>query len=66
MRLALLLRTVGAPTLEVPKAMDGALGNLSWWGAPSPQQGWGSGGHEITSNPITPWLCDDALHALVL
>ena len=28
--LALLLRAVGAPSLEVPKAMDGALGSLSW------------------------------------
>jgi len=36
---ALLPSTVGAPSLEVPKAMDGALGGLSWWGAPSPRQG---------------------------
>jgi len=27
--LALLPRAVGAPSLEVPKAMDGALGSLS-------------------------------------
>jgi len=33
-----------APPLEVPKAMDGAMGSLSWWGAPSPQQGVGAGG----------------------
>jgi len=25
--------------MEVPKAMDGALGSLIWWGAASPQQG---------------------------
>lgn len=30
---------VGAPSLEVPKAMDGVLGSLSWWGEPSPWQG---------------------------
>jgi len=35
---------VDAPPLEVPKAMDGAMGSLSWWGAPSPQQGVGAGG----------------------
>ena len=34
-------RAVGAPSLEVPKAMDGTLGSLSWWGAASPrQEGW--------------------------
>ena len=25
---------VGAPSLEVPKAMDRALGSLSWWECP--------------------------------
>jgi len=35
--------TVGAPSLEVPKAMfDGVPGSLSWWGAPSPWQGVGA------------------------
>jgi len=33
--LAPLLRGVGAPSLEVPEAVDGALGSLSWWGHPS-------------------------------
>jgi len=34
----------GAPSLEVLKArLDGALGSLSWWVAPSPQQGVGTG-----------------------
>ena len=33
--LALLPRAVGAPSLEVSMAMDGALGSLSW-GAHSP------------------------------
>ena len=36
---ALVQRTVGAPSLEVPKAMDGALGSLSCWGAAGPHQG---------------------------
>ena len=31
-------RATGAPSLEVPEAVDGAL---SWWGSPSTQQGWG-------------------------
>ena len=35
---ALLPRAVGAPSLEVPKAMDGAPCSLSW-GALSPWQG---------------------------
>jgi len=30
--LALLPRVVGAPSLDMPKAMDGALGSMSWWG----------------------------------
>jgi len=29
-------KAVGAQSLEVPKAMDGVLGSLSWWGATSP------------------------------
>jgi len=40
MRPALLHRAVGAPSLGVLKTrLDGALGSLSWWGAPSPWQG---------------------------
>jgi len=34
-------RAVHAPSLEVPKAMDGAVGSLSWWGATSSWQGMG-------------------------
>lgn len=32
-------RAVGVPSLEMPKALDGALGSLSWWGATNPWQG---------------------------
>lgn len=35
---------MGTPSLGVPKAVDGALERLSWWVAPSPQQGVGLGG----------------------
>ena len=35
---ALLPGAVGAPSLEVPEAVGGALGSLSW-GAASPRQG---------------------------
>jgi len=43
--LALLPReAVGAPSLEILKArLDGALGSLRWWEAPSPCQGVGTG-----------------------
>ena len=37
-RLALLSRAVAAPSLEVPKAMDGTLGRVRSWGAASPRQ----------------------------
>jgi len=30
--LALLPRVVGAPSLDMRKAIDRALGSLSWWG----------------------------------
>ena len=40
------------PSLEVLKAgLDGALGSLSWRGAPSPQQGLELGGFKVPSNP---------------
>ena len=36
-------RAAGTPLLEVPEAgLDGALGNLIWWGATSSQQRVGS------------------------
>jgi len=41
-RTSKMIRAVGAPFLEVPRGMAGALGSLSW-GAPSPQLG-GPGG----------------------
>jgi len=34
---------VGAPSLEVLKAMAGALDDLIWWRATSPGQGVGTG-----------------------
>ena len=34
---------VSVLSLEMPKAMDGTLGSLSWGGAPVPQQGVGTG-----------------------
>jgi len=34
---------VGAPSQEVPKAMDGALGSLSWWEVSLPMEGVGAG-----------------------
>ena len=34
---------VAAPSLEIPNAMDGALGSPSWWGATSPRWGVGAG-----------------------
>jgi len=36
-------RAVGAPSLKVPKAMDGALGSLSWWRAALFTAGVGTG-----------------------
>ena len=41
--LALLPSAAGAPSLEVPKATDGALHSLSCWEMPSPWQGAGTG-----------------------
>jgi len=38
---AMLPRAVGAPSLEVPKAMDGALGSLSLGGGIQPRAGVG-------------------------
>jgi len=33
-------KSCGAPSLKALKArLDGALGNLSWWGQPRPHQG---------------------------
>jgi len=42
---------VGAPSLKAKARLDGALGNLSWWGATSPQQGLGLG---VTRDPFQP------------
>ena len=42
--LAVLPRAVGAPSVEVLSARDGALGSLVWFGATSPQQGLGPDG----------------------
>ena len=42
---------VGAPSLEVPKAMDGALGSLSWLGHPAHGRGWNWMGFKVPSNP---------------
>ena len=55
---------MGAPSLEMLKAMDGALGSLSWWGVPNPQQGWGKGGCKFSSNPTVPWFCDSHRDAI--
>ena len=41
---------MGAPSLEVHEAMDGALSSLSWWGAPSPWQDWGWGDFVVPSH----------------
>jgi len=49
-------RAVGVPSLEMPEAVDGALGSLSWW-AHSPQQE-GSVGCEGPSHPTILWLYD--------
>jgi len=43
---------MGSPCLEVPKAMDEALDNLSWWGTLSPQQRIGLGGCEVPSKLV--------------
>ena len=42
---------VDASSLEAFKArLDGALGNLVWWGAANPWQGWGWMGFKTLSN----------------
>lgn len=43
-------RSVGAPSLEVFKAMDVALDNLNWWEATSPGQRLALGDLEVPSN----------------
>ena len=48
--LALLLRAVGAPSLEVPQAMDGPWAALSWGGT-QPTARIGLGVFEVPSNP---------------
>ena len=43
---------VGAPFLEVLKTrLDGALGSLSWWWQPCPQQELGMVGFAVPSRP---------------
>ena len=46
------------PSLEVPKAMDGALGSLSWGGLPAQAVEWGWGGDKVPFNPTILWFCD--------
>lgn len=49
----------GAPSLEVPKVTNRAPGSLSWWGAPSPQQGsWSSLIIKVPSNSTILWVYD--------
>ena len=56
--LALLPRAVGAPLLEVPKAMDGVLGDLL---NPSMAAGWKWVCFRVPSNPAILWFCDSMI-----
>ena len=60
---ALLPRAVGAPSLEVPKAVDGALGSLNWGQQPAHCRGWGWGCFEVPSDTII--LCFSDLFSSV-
>mgnify|MGYP001853359125 CR=1 FL=1 len=55
------LRSVSAPSLEVPKAMDGALGSVVYGRCPAHHSGWKWMDFKVPSNPAILWFHDSMI-----